>query len=1831
MFLVGSLAAPCSRADPLSEDFSSTTFPPAGWANAGSATNLWRRHSASGYGAGSGSAQAYFWGVCAGTGMLESPVFDAAAAGDAAVFDYAYAAYYSVVDRLDLYCSTDGGASYALLLSMPGGPTGILTTAGSKSSSFVPAADEWQSMAIPLPEGVNRLRFDGVTACGNSLYLDNVRVLDYSVAADLAVALSDAPDPAAVGSNLTYSLLVSNAGPATAENTVVTNRWPAQALLVSAESDRGAWTTNDHTLVFELGSLAAGEAVAMSVVVQPQTIGTLTNAAEATTASSEPVQGNNRRTTTTMADWHGGELFFSPASYAVDESRASVTLTVLRTNGVAGAVSFDFDTADGTAQAGHDYTARSGTLVLTNGQAAVSWSVPLLNDALPEFGEFFSARMSNPAGGARLVAPSNATVTIRDDDGVAAMPFAEDFESGVFSNYWATYTTGVLGPQITVSNSPHGGLRHVNMNGDYLSYSLNELILTVDLAGREGVYLRFWHKRFRYETDNTMNDSFQGHAYADGVAISVDGTNWYKAHGLAMAETGTNEYRQFDVALDPILAARGKSFTDRVRIKFQMYGYYYPPNYGRFFDDISLYTRSGDLRFSAAAWEAAEGAGAVTVTVERVNGDSGEVSVEYGTFDDSAEEGLDYTAASGTLVFSNGVREQTFLVPILQDSEDEPPESFWIQLVNPGGGAGLDSPFLVPVTIEDDDGPGELALSSDYYSEQENNGLATITVNRRYGSEGEVSVSWRTQAGTATPGADYVETTGTLTFADGSAQEIFEVPLLDDADVEGPETVQVFLYDPEGGATLAAPTNAWLTIQDDEAPRAVFPFYEGFESGALSNYWAAQSSGAGRIALTNRAAGFEGDRSLAMDSASGAALNEATLTVDLSGQTSVILRCWTRDFSDAANTMPATFVGSTNADGIAVSADGLTWHRLVDLAALGAHAVYTNLVVDLAGLATTQGLPLTATFQVRFQQYDEGAYPSRGRSFDHISLAPAPSAASTVIRAQDFEGGTNDTWGFRMAPGTGRMAVRPERKHTGTRSLLLAGSNRQNADPYLEFDNVSIAGYNHVRLSVAFSASGADTSDDLYLDLSYNNGLSWSGAGSVKLVDGYSNAEIPFGGTNPSNPTTVTNNPWTVEIPAGQTQVKARLRFDERSGDYNNSNDYYFVDAVTLYYLPTNQPPVLAPIGDRTALVSNRLEFAVVASDIDGDAVTLTASNLPAGAVFDPVTGTSPVSNRFEFTPDVSQADAVYEIAFHAADADGSVLETVTVRVLDKVVTFSTNRLFVEEAPGGATIGVALSRPADVTVPLAITGPAELGVDFNLSSTALTFTADGPAEQSLTVTPLDDDLPEGPEGIGLALASTPDATAGDDGCEVFLRDDDSVTITSANLTSGGSAVYQGPGERILEALMADVVAIQEFNVTNAGGHRAFVDAHFGTNFSYYVQPSGALPNGVISRWPILDAGVWDDPQVSDREFVWATVDVPGGRPLHVICVHLHYSGGVSSRQTEAAMLTNYMAQAGFHPSDYVVVGGDLNTQNRSEAAWQILKTAVSDDRRPADQNGETDTNQPRDKPYDVVLPNPFLDARHQPVSFGGLTFPEGLVFDTRLWAEDAIPAPALTTDSAALSMQHMGVMKLFALDRFITILTEAGAGGSIDVTDPEVGVGSNAVFTFTADPYCHVSWMATNGGAWTPPGQPVELAWTWTNVQANGWLEVGFAESLATNNVPHRWLAGYRLTNDTWDAEAMKDGDEDGLAAWEEFLADTDPTDPDSVFEVFEFQGGAERAITFVSSTARVYSVQYTADAMGSGDWTPLAGGMVGSNRLTTVTDTNGAPARFYRVAVSAP
>jgi len=118
--------------------------------------------------------------------------------------------------------------------------------------------------------------------------------------------------------------------------------------------------------------------------------------------------------------------------------------------------------------------------------------------------------------------------------------------------------------------------------------------------------------------------------------------------------------------------------------------------------------------------------------------------------------------------------------------------------------------------------PGSLRFESASYGVAEEAGSIVITVTRTGGSGGPVSVEYGTQDGTAAAGADYNAASGTLAFADGEVAKTFTVSLLDDALVEGDETVNLSLANPTGGAGLVSPTSAVLTITDpvDQPPDA---------------------------------------------------------------------------------------------------------------------------------------------------------------------------------------------------------------------------------------------------------------------------------------------------------------------------------------------------------------------------------------------------------------------------------------------------------------------------------------------------------------------------------------------------------------------------------------------------------------------------------------------------------------------------------------------------------------------------------------------------------------------------------------------------------------------------------------------------------------------------------------------------------------------------------------------------------------------------------------------------------------------------------------------------
>ncbi|MGC4114230.1 MAG: endonuclease/exonuclease/phosphatase family protein [Myxococcales bacterium] len=257
-----------------------------------------------------------------------------------------------------------------------------------------------------------------------------------------------------------------------------------------------------------------------------------------------------------------------------------------------------------------------------------------------------------------------------------------------------------------------------------------------------------------------------------------------------------------------------------------------------------------------------------------------------------------------------------------------------------------------------------------------------------------------------------------------------------------------------------------------------------------------------------------------------------------------------------------------------------------------------------------------------------------------------------------------------------------------------------------------------------------------------------------------------------------------------------------------------------------------------------------------------------------------------------------------------------------------------------------------------------------------------------------------------------------------------IRIAAANITSGNKQSYDpGEGIRIFKGLKPDVVMIQEFNYAWNSDQdiRNFVTSTFGAGFWHWREPGNRIPNGVISRFPILEAGEWEDTKSPNRDFVWAHVDLPGPKDLWVVSLHL-LTSSTGDRGSEANALVNYI-KGKVPTGDYLVVGGDLNTGSRTETCLStyLKQVVVTTSPWPADAKGNTNTNASRSSPLDWVMPNTALNALKTPVKIGSNTFTNGLVFDSRIYTPLADVSPVQKTDSDATNMQHMMVVRDFCI------------------------------------------------------------------------------------------------------------------------------------------------------------------------------------------------------------
>ncbi|MEZ4731281.1 MAG: Calx-beta domain-containing protein [Caldilineaceae bacterium] len=224
---------------------------------------------------------------------------------------------------------------------------------------------------------------------------------------------------------------------------------------------------------------------------------------------------------------------------------------------------------------------------------------------------------------------------------------------------------------------------------------------------------------------------------------------------------------------------------------------------------------------------------------------------------------------AGTISYDAGSRTATFIPDAMLAANT----NYTAKLTNgiqDTSGQGLNQGIDAGPVIEQwtfSTGITSVEFAAAAYSVNEVAGTATITVVLTTPSAQAVTVDYATSDGTAGAGSDYTATNGTLTFAAGETVTSFTVPILNDAEMEGAETVNLTLSNPTS-ASLGLLTTATLTIIDDESTTVQF---------TSANFSADENSGQAMIEVTlSRAAAFSVTVDYATSSGTATAGNDYT-------------------------------------------------------------------------------------------------------------------------------------------------------------------------------------------------------------------------------------------------------------------------------------------------------------------------------------------------------------------------------------------------------------------------------------------------------------------------------------------------------------------------------------------------------------------------------------------------------------------------------------------------------------------------------------------------------------------------------------------------------------------------------------------------------------------------------------------------------------------------------------------------------------------------------------------------------------------------------------------
>jgi uncharacterized delta-60 repeat protein len=555
-------------------------------------------------------------------------------------------------------------------------------------------------------------------------------------------------------------------------------------------------------------------------------------------------------------------LSFTAAAQDVTESAGAAVVTVLRRDDLGTAATVDYVTTAGTAAAGSDFEPGSGTLVFAAGERTKEIVVPIVNSPDAEPKENFLLELRNATGGAAIGPLARTTVNILDNDGGieflgnaavvnesdgvlrAQVVRGHDDLGPASVEYFSVDSSAVAGSDFTavagrleIPAGETGAFITVPILNDGLREAVESfsLILT-NATGAAGlgtrsilsVQIRSNDDGFRMDPSRLDAAEAAGAAVATilrgddlDAAVSVDyvtedisaraGEDYAAATGTVTFHPGEQRTEIRVTIFNDGIIENNETFRLALR----------NPSPGTslasslFSAIVTIQSDDRGFEFASATFDVNEGSTEAGITVARAGAGQPAGSVDFLATAGSAGAGSDFTPVSGTLTFAAGQSVAVFMVPLLNDGRMESTETVDLSLSNPIG-SPLGAQRNATLRILDNEQPLGFAGLVGPVTVAENQPTLLLPVRRGDDGPDTVTVEYRTTAVSATPGADYSETSGRLSFPPGMATQTIAVPILNDALKEGPERFRVTLSGLQGGVGLSSATSVLVTIVDND-------------------------------------------------------------------------------------------------------------------------------------------------------------------------------------------------------------------------------------------------------------------------------------------------------------------------------------------------------------------------------------------------------------------------------------------------------------------------------------------------------------------------------------------------------------------------------------------------------------------------------------------------------------------------------------------------------------------------------------------------------------------------------------------------------------------------------------------------------------------------------------------------------------------------------------------------------------------------------------------------------------------------------------------------------